>query len=275
MKQVKLGSQLDISLTREASLASMSLGVGLTHLGKYSFASPGFFFHGMLSLGAGIERTLKLILIYDFRLNNKGAFPTDGHLKNFSHRLEDLVNVAIEIEKKHGISTGVKFLDEDPIARAILANIGDFAVRTRYYNLDLIGGKKQAGLEPLHRWDQEVGREIVSRHYRPKKGRIELLKQIAGAMEPHSRVMFTVENGAGISDMTSLMMQNELTRVKRKYSMFYAFLLVRGICDVLRELEYKGKFFPCLREFFAVFNQTDKNFILSRKTWNPMPPYHF
>ena len=275
MKQVPLGSQLDISLTREASLASMSLGIGLTHLGKYSFAAPGFFFHGMLSLGAGIERTLKLILIYDFRLNNKGAFPTDGHLKKFSHRLEDLVDVAVDIEKRHGISTGMKILVDEPLTRIILANVGDFAVRTRYYNLDLIGGKQQAGLEPLHRWDQEVGRVIISRHHRPKKGRTALLQKIAGAIEPHARVMFTAEDGTGISDVASLMMQNELTRVKRKYSMFYSFLLVRGICDVLRELEYKGNFFPCLREFFAVFNQTDKNFILSRKTWNPMPPYHF
>ena len=39
----------DLLLKREASLAAMSLGIGLTHIGKYNYAATGFFYSGLLS----------------------------------------------------------------------------------------------------------------------------------------------------------------------------------------------------------------------------------
>jgi hypothetical protein len=79
--QHAVSSDAELALLREASMASMSIGVGLTHIRRYDFTQPGYFYSGLFSMTTGIERLLKLILIYDHRLNHHGSFPSNRHLK--------------------------------------------------------------------------------------------------------------------------------------------------------------------------------------------------
>jgi len=53
-------------LGREAELAATTVGVGLTELRKYDFATIGRFYSGIFSYTIGIERICKLVLLLDY-----------------------------------------------------------------------------------------------------------------------------------------------------------------------------------------------------------------
>jgi hypothetical protein len=61
-----------------------------------------------------------------------------------------------------------------------------------------------------------------------------------------------------------------LVLTKQKYSMYYLYVLARILSELLADLEYKGGYFPYLREFFWVFMLDDKRRVLAKKTWSPM-----
>jgi hypothetical protein len=59
------------------------------------------------------------------------------------------------------------------------------------------------------------------------------------------------------------------------YSMYYLYVLIRSLCVLLTQLEFKGNFYPFLREFFVVFRNPDTAYVLRKKSWNPYPPHYF
>lgn len=265
----------DLLLTREASLAAMSLGVGLTHVGKYNYTATGFFYSGMFSLCIGLERVLKLIIIDEFRLRNGGDFPSNKNLKEgYGHKIDDLLNSALNFARNYRLDVDFS-IQNDEVYRPIVSFLTDFAHKARYYNLDTLTGCAQPGNEPLVRWDKEVSSIIIGRHYRPTKRRQQEMKMVAQIMSPFTMVRHTVDDGRQINDMFSEVQESAKIATKQKYGRYYLYQIVRMVCDIQRELEYKGNFFPYLREFFSIFVNTDRDWILSRKTWNPFPPYHF
>jgi hypothetical protein len=94
------------------------------------------------------------------------------------------------------------FFDNDPLFQRLVSLLTDFAVQARYYNLDYLTGRKQAGMEPLVRWDKEICTEIVRRHYQPDQAQIAVKKELAELMEPFSWVQFTREDGSEINTLT-------------------------------------------------------------------------
>jgi hypothetical protein len=264
----------ELLLKREASLAAMSLGVGLTHIGNYSYAHTGFFYSGMFCLCIGIERVLKLIVIYDCRLRNGGRFPSNQELKRFGHKLSDLLKTAEEIADQHRLEIDKADIG-DEIHKPIICFLTDFANNARYYNLDTLTGGTQLGQEPLARWDREVCTTIVARHYHLSKKSQNELDRVAELMSPLTLVRYTSDDGNPITDVHTGVRESDKVGTKQKYSKYYLYSLVRFVCDIQRELEYKGNFFPCLREFFPLFTSRDRERILKKKSWNPFPPYHF
>ncbi|MDM8552766.1 hypothetical protein QUF72_21985, partial [Desulfobacterales bacterium HSG2] len=100
-----------ILLKREASMSSMSIGMGLTQLRRYDFAQTGYFYSSIFLISTGLERLLKLILIYDYRLKNNNTFPDNKKLKNFGHNLKDLINKSIQICKDYDLEMETHFFD--------------------------------------------------------------------------------------------------------------------------------------------------------------------
>jgi hypothetical protein len=268
--------QSQLLLTREASMASMSLGIGLTLLRKYDFAQPGFFFTSLYSITTGIERLLKLILIYDHRLNNNNRLPDNKYLKGFGHQLKPLYRKAIEINRQHQIKNDDSFYFKDDIYDKIVTFLSDFAMQSRYYNLDALTGRQQSSnIEPLTRWNDEINSLILERHYKPKEKDIKGLKMLSNFMEDFSLVMHTDESGRAINTVKDLLISGDAVTTKQKYSMYYIYVAIRFIAELFISLEYCGNFFPCLREFFILFNNNSKTEILRKKSWNPNPPYKF
>jgi len=268
-----LFSKTDIALCREASMSSMAIGVGLTHIRQYDFAQSGFFYSGLLSFTSGIERLTKLIVIYDYRLKNNNAFPTDGYLKDFGHKLERLISTARAINVNQSINEDDSFFDNDLLYQPLIALLTDFAIQARYYNLDYLTGRTQSGLEPLVRWDKEICGEIIRRHYKPDQGEVEFKEKLAEIMEPFTWVQFTREDGSEINSLRELIMYSDSTLTKQKYSTYYLYTIARFLCTLCSKLEWKGHFFPVLSDFFVLFRNPDKDFILEKKSWLPVPPY--
>jgi hypothetical protein len=267
---------IEVALGREAALSSMTIGIGLTQIRRYDFTAAGMFYSGLYSFVTGLERILKLIFIYDHRLANGGAFPTNDVLKKkISHNLKSLIETALEINQRRALGVDDTFLTQDPLGLVIVNLLTDFAFQARYYNLDTMTGAVPVGIEPLARWEREVNREILTRHHKPKRGRTEELALIAHSLAQFSFIKHTADDGSEISTASEFVALGDRVSVKQKYSMYYLYLVSRFAAEVLRELEFQGNAFPALHEYFAVFTNSDKRYILGRKSWNPAPPYRF
>ncbi len=94
IEMITNSKDLDIALTREAAMSSMALGIGLTHIRKYNYVQQGYFYSAIYSYSTGLERLLKLILIYDYRLNNNNEFPNNKQIRACGHNLSVLVRIA-------------------------------------------------------------------------------------------------------------------------------------------------------------------------------------
>ena len=265
----------EILLVREASMASMSIGVGLTHIRKYDFVQPGFFYSSLYSITTGIERLMKLILIYHSRVENNDKFPNNGQLKAFGHKISDLFNLSLSINSKFGFNNEEDVLKKDILYEIILNFLSDFANQSRYYNLDTLTGRLQNNEEPLKRWDEDVNSIVLKRHYKPRKEKLEQIKAIAAMAENSTFVKFSDDSGNDVGSLKQFYLKGDQVTTKQKYSMYYIYVIVRFLSNLLADLQYEGKLYPVLQDFFVVFRNSDKSYVLNKKSWNPNPPYKF
>ncbi|HEX8465480.1 MAG TPA: hypothetical protein VF627_12760 [Abditibacterium sp.] len=255
-------------------MSAMAIGMGLTQIRRYHFAHPGFFYGGLLSFVSGVERLAKLILLYDYRLDNSNSYPTDRFLKDIGHKITDLITKAREINTKRGFANDESILDDEILKRMIVF-LTDFATQSRYYNLDYLSGRVQPHDEPLARWDNEIASLIVQRHHRSTVERQELQNQMADLLKEFAWVQHTAEDGSEINSMAGMLQHSELIPVKQRYSMFYLYQIAHFLSELLSDLEFTGGFNPCLREFFMLYQNDDRAYILRKKSWNPVSPFHF
>ncbi len=247
----------EITALREASMASMSLGIGLTLIRKYDFQETGYFYSGLYSIATGIERLMKIILIYDDRLNNHND---RSNIKHFGHDLNKLLEKAIEINRKHDFRIRDDFFQSDDLYLKIISILTGYGETTRYLNLDYLARSKASSVEsserwvePLERWNKEIWQAIIDRHYRAHRD------------ESSGEINYFRRNGFLSPDQA----------IKQKYSVYYIYVIVRFLSNLLEKLEDTGNFFPYLSEYFTIFRITDKSYILRKKSWNPIRPYHF
>ncbi|MFQ2527355.1 hypothetical protein ACK30K_07990 [Aeromonas caviae] len=273
LKEVPLNTH--IALCREASMSAMSIGIGLTHIRRYDFSQTGFFYSGMHSYATGIERLLKLIVIYEHRLANSDAFPSNAQLKSYSHGIKDLLEFAKNTASVRLSEYQVFDISNDAIFEKVIEYITDFAYQARYYNLDYISGKIQKNDEPLKRWDSEICPEIIKRHHKNSKRKSTLMKTIAKELDPITFVSHHSDQGHQISNLQDLFQLGELSPTKQKYSMYYLYRIANFLSDILTHLERVVRYFPTLRDFFVIYRIDDSKHILRKTSWNPMPPYKF
>jgi hypothetical protein len=263
--------ETEILFAREASMSSMSLGLGLTQLRKYDFVKPGFFYSSMFMITIGFERLMKLIVIYDHRIKNNGEFPDNNQLKNkYGHKIDELFASAIDINLKNNYSDEHLSLLNDNLIDLIIKFLTDFAQSSRYYNLDGLTGRLQKNKEPLNRWNEEINSVIISRHYRITKRKEQKINTISSKIEDSAFVMFTSENGEKISSMKEFFTEGDKVPTKQKYSMYYIYSISHFLVNLLSNLETHGNFYPFLTEYFHHLLCNDKSYVLSRKRWLPI-----
>lgn len=273
--KLPVSKRKEILLVREASMSSMSIGVGLTHIRKYDFVQPGFFYNSLYSITTGIERLMKLILIYHYRVKNNDKFPNNGQLKAFGHKISDLFNQSLSINSKFGFNNEEDVFKNDILYGIILNFLSDFANQSRYYNLDTLTGRQQNNEEPLKRWDEDVNSIILKRHYKPRKEKLEQIKAIAAMAENSTSVKFSDDSGNDVGSLKQFYLKGDQVTTKQKYSMYYIYVIVRFLSNLLADLQHEERLYPFLQEFFVVFRNSDKSYVLNKKSWNPNPPYKF
>lgn len=254
-------------LLREASLASKNLGIGLTELRKYSFANKGSFFHSMVSITTGMERLLKLIVIYTYRIDNNGSFPSNRILKNqYGHKINNLISSVRSFEetKKYGVDWST--IDEG-ISLRIISLLADYANFARYYNLDYLTGKEQETGEPLARWEREIGEEILRLHPIRSRYKEDKFGELCTLLDQTVIFQHTDTGGQKIDDAESYLRSSESALVKQKYSMFYMYRIIRVIANALGTIESEGGFYPFLSEFFILFRCPDDSYVKTKKRW--------
>jgi len=256
------------TLLLEAALSSDAIGYGLTALRSYSFADKGRFFSGMFMLSIGLERILKLILVFDEGYRS-GALPTDDALRTAGHDITSLLAHAKTINASRGLGVQIERV-EDPLCRDLVALVSAFARRARYHNLNVLSGAaRDEDEEPLAAWDRVIGAELVRRHHRRSKDADETL-ELARAVDRHGGavVLHSAEDGAPIRTMETLAEAEAHIGTKQKYATWYALCVVEFCADLLKALDEQVQPPTYVSEHFRYFHTLDRQSALRRKRWD-------
>ena len=264
-----------LALQREAQLAAEQLAVGVTALGRANFAQPGLYSQAFFGLSIGIERTGKLIVIADYAIHNGGNLPTNSHLKKIGHDLRELLDACEELANT--LNTARPWISRpmDPIHQEIEATLCEFATKTRYYNLDYIGGSAGLRTDPIARWWNKVATAICERHYTTRqKMKNEARGQFVQAIVGESvKIVHHAENGTEIDDLGSFYARSKATPVVQKYGRLYTLQIVRWLASVISDLSYRGAYgeriesLLGLDEPFSMFCSGDQ-YLRDHRAWS-------
>jgi hypothetical protein len=259
-------------LLKESALSSMNLGVGLTFLRKYNFASLGYIYQAFFSLSIGIERLIKTILLYEYIHDNNGSYPPHSYLKSKGHDLGKLFDEVEKLAHKYNCTKYFNKLHNDSIYDNIVCNLSDFAKANRYFNLDKLSGSNNTQ-DPVTRWDVEINNTIIKRHFQPDTPKNHYTRWVANQIRENVSFRHRDETS---KEMT----YNEVVEAslqidtKQKYSMYYTYCIIKALCELQFEQSHTSRTDIALEEFFWIFRRDYKDAI-RLKTWNPNPPYRF
>ena len=258
-------------LCKEAALSSMNLGVGLTFLRKHNFAEIGFIYQSFFSLSVGLERLLKLILLYEYLYENN-SFPDENYLKSKGHNIHKLFSETRKLTSKYSGGHYFELVDQEPICDTILKNLSDFAVGNRYSHLNHLSGNNSTD-DPLRRWENEVNQTVVKRHYRLTR-KDEKMQELAVVLNSSSIIRHNTESDRDINDYSSFMTESLQIKTKQRYSMYYTFFIIKAICELQLNQNYASRTDIDIHEFFKTF-RVEYEYARKRKSWNPYSPYKF
>lgn len=246
----------------EAATASGLIGSGLTLLRKMDFTKPAYQSQAFFSLSIGLERMMKLIIIYDYRTLNNNQFPNDKYLrKSYMHDLVKLFAKCEAISASYNIES--KNVLNDSIYKKIIAILSEFSNQSRYYNLNYLSGSN-IGEDCLQLWENEINKEIMKRHCITEEEDYKEDEEII--INKEDSIEERLEKST-IINFKNWYKNGKFFDEKAKYSMFYVYNIVHFLTNVLYELSAQ-KLLPFIQEHFRLFLNTDDNFILERKFWD-------
>ena len=253
-------------LGRECAQAALSIGEGLTLIRKYEYVKHAYGTQAFFMLSIGIERLLKIILIYNHRRTNNNDFPDNAVLKSKGHKIKSMFDFAINIADEIGQSDIYEPLKTDPIYNLIIDFLTDFAHTSRYYNLDTLTGFPNSTNEPLREWNIKINKIIIERHYKHNTRKSEAIESLTSSIGENFLVSFDNEEGKKITNIKDFYLEGLTVDVKQKYSMFYVFCIVRFLSELLWHLD--KNLYPFVSEYFVDFRQPDDAYVKRRKVWN-------
>ncbi len=148
-------SQTFHALLKEAQFTKEMLATGATQIRLATYASKGVYFQAFTSLSTGLERAGKLSIMVDYYADH-GKFPDSKYMRNeIGHKLIDIHQRLIAIVSKRGLSR--EYLTElsDPIHKAILTVLSNFAVGDRYSNINILVNDPHQS-DPMAQWFETV-----------------------------------------------------------------------------------------------------------------------
>lgn len=248
-------------LNNEAATASGLICNGLTLLRKMDFTKNSIQDQAFFLLSIGMERLMKLILIYDYRTINNNSIPDDSYLrKGFGHDLTKLFDKCKSIAAFHNIDTP---LIDDPIYQVILNILTDFSNQSRYYNLNYLSGNF-IGKDCIKHWEVLVNKEIMKRHTNATPPDYE--DDIEIKHNPQDDINERI-NKATYINFLNWNKNGKYYEEKAKYSMYYTYQLIHYLTTIIYDLASQ-KLMPFINEHFRLFLNTNQEFILNKKYWD-------
>ena len=251
-------------LTNEAGIAAIAIGEGLTALRKTSIMQRANSLYAFFSLSIGIERLMKLILIISYRNFNKNQFPQNGDLKKYGHNIHELFCQCKIIANEHNEHELYKDLASEAICNEILMFLNDFAIRSRYYNLDVLTGMSPKNEEPFKRWHDNINSPIILKHYKKRKNG-DIIDAFLTNYEDLCYISISDFTGKAITSLGQLAYNDHVIDTCSKYSVFYTYKIIRFLSILLYRIESSP---PFLSEFFEKFRCNDKE-VMKTKVWSP------
>lgn len=249
-------------LIKEGYLASSAIGHGLNTLRKSGIHAQGEYYLAFFQLSIGLERLMKLIVIQYFRGTHNG-FPGNKAMRSFGHNLVELYSAIYEFD------TNDKSLLDDDISIKMLNFLSDFAMSTRYYNLDILTGKQQIK-NPLVEW-VDIENLIFERHFANKPPKSKISEDLSNFLNEKSYTLVYDEKNQLMRNAKEMIEKSERTEHVQGYSVYYIYQILHRLTDILDKTEGESDLFPFLREFFVLFSGTlSQREILKKKRWlNP------
>jgi hypothetical protein len=263
------------TLLREANLAAELLSAGVTILRNASTTRKGLFDLALFDLSIGFEHVCKLIVVVDHYLKFDRTFPNNDALRRqYGHDLDKLFPAVVNVVRERKIDADYTASPSSDIHVAIISTLAQFALTTRYYNLDyLTGGKASRFQSGPAAWVDRVGQLILKKHYSAKKQLGDLIESQAlqaSMGDAVSAIRFD-EAGKPITSLEQGLIHSAEIQVIQRFGQFYCLQLIRYLAAVLEELRstaHRDGFgeIPFFGEIFAWFLNDDA-MLKSRKTW--------
>jgi hypothetical protein len=264
------------ALRREAALVRHLVGSGVTALGRANYADKkGEYYNAFFGLSVGLERLAKLILVADHAISNSGQMPEEKVVRNFGHKLVDLMNAADAVAQKHKMKLAYP-RPTSAISAKIIECLDAFAdaSRGRYANFAALGDPNLGREEPIGKWWGEVAELILEEHYygRHAQERVETQAKIVEAISPVSAVLYINEIGETMQDVLSSSIRTGQTDFVQRYGRYHALTVVRWLALVFSSLSqlasdtHKIEAFSGVYEYVQTFTVDDR-FLKARKIW--------
>lgn len=262
-------------LAQEGHLASNALLSGFEGIAKSDHFRPGTIYSALFNLAIGLERMMKLAFVVQHMVENDLAAPNDKQLRAFNHSAIKLYAELREIGEARGIIDG--WQSEGGLHFDLLSLLSDFAVSSRYHNLDqIVQGK--ATDDPLIAWFNLHMR--IARKYLPSRKLVAINEWAIAHCDEHQLYGYDMGMRGEYELMIDIIGQVEMARLSRGHCVWTIieiikplYCLIGRVCadDHAMEIE-KGlqqPVVPHLAEFFP-FGLTFKQTAIRRKAWTSL-----
>lgn len=260
---------------REAELIRQCLNTGLNSLSKAMVGEIGRYSLAFFNLHAGLERTLKLIFIIDYGLDNQGRLPTNDDLQNrFRHDLVPLFAEAQSVRARLA-ADGEEFdwsIPDEELAGRILGVLSEFGRSSRYYNLDRLVGRSRIDRDPIAAWWTDVAAYLLEAYPATRTARDERHADLFDrALGDNSVIRLDSESGQPITGVADGVRQARQGEWVARQATFHTAAIVRHLAEVLSALFYKSRAtgtvsLPHLNEFFGAYFNDDRG-LRGRRTF--------
>ena len=254
-------------LCTEGSIIRNLLCHGLTAVRAANFYDKGVFYVGFFQLSIGCERFLKLLLILDSMYRNDFQPPSRVEIKRYGHDIRNLWSkIIVDV-------------DLSEIEERILTFLSDFALNSRYYNIDTLSTPKLKKNEvllrnPLDGWN-DILKDIYHAASSRKKESFRLQPELASAIDSYSIISYTNINGDPISDfgkMWQISKENEYASQRAVCSIMRILSRLKEKSEEIERKIYtmegaKKNSIPYLSEFWDFIFVEPERDVIRKKKW--------
>lgn len=267
-------SEQFILFQQEGFLVNSMLRSGLTALVNSSLEEKGNFYKAFFDLSIGIERTMKLIIILDFMINNELKLPSSGEIKAWGHNILKLNDVCTTLGQSISVNSN-DYSDDQSKDLIILSFLSEFALKSRYYNFDTLTKRNGEVLDPLTTWGEIVS--LISGEI--SQARLEKAKQQADVMgalmadfthivsHDFKKKQMTIDQALWMNSLIGLVHPRINLRLV-KILRFYAEIISKQV-RIVHKITHDKKnppTLPYMNEFFYFLNY-ENSAILKKKKW--------